>query len=136
MMSGSLQAKFQSSSAELQKLQNDLSNFIEAKQKLDAQLSENELVKKEFATLTSDNRVFKLVGPVLVRQDQAEAKHNVDTRLEFISGEIKRVESEIKDTEGKQEGTRKELMEIQAALQRLQDPQTSNPTNISNPLAR
>lgn len=32
--------------------------------------------------------MFKLVGPVLVKQDQNEAKQNVNTRLEFIQGEM------------------------------------------------
>ena len=43
---------------------------------------------QEFASLTEDNTVYKLVGPVLVKQDQAEAKQNVDTRLEFIKSEM------------------------------------------------
>lgn len=42
----SLQVRLQSVSEEFQKLQNDLSNTVEARQRLDAQLSENELVKK------------------------------------------------------------------------------------------
>ena len=32
--------------------------------------------------------VYKLVGPVLVEQDQVEAKNNVKTRLDFISSEM------------------------------------------------
>jgi chaperonin cofactor prefoldin len=43
---------------------------------------------QEFATLTPNNVVFKLVGPVLVKQEQAEAKSNVDKRLEFIREEM------------------------------------------------
>ncbi len=42
----SLPARLQAASAEYQKLQVDLSNAVEARQRLDAQLSENELVKK------------------------------------------------------------------------------------------
>jgi chaperonin cofactor prefoldin len=42
----SLPARLQAASSEYQKLQVDLSNAVEARQKLDAQLSENELVKK------------------------------------------------------------------------------------------
>ena len=41
-----LQTRLQSASAEYQKLQTDLSIAVDARQKLDAQLSENELVKK------------------------------------------------------------------------------------------
>lgn len=105
----SLQLRLQTASTDYQKLQADLSNVVEARQRLEAQLSENELVKKvrtcdlhdrymhayfynwpgqEFAQLTPDNVVFKLIGPVLVKQEQNEAKSNVETRLEFIRGEM------------------------------------------------
>lgn len=40
------QAKLQAASTEFQKLQLDLSNAVEARQRLEAQFSENELVKK------------------------------------------------------------------------------------------
>lgn len=42
----SLPARLQAASSEYQKLQVDLSDAVEARQRLDAQLSENELVKK------------------------------------------------------------------------------------------
>ena len=42
----SLHTQLQTLSAEYQKVQKDLSEAIEARQRLDAQLSENELVKK------------------------------------------------------------------------------------------
>ena len=32
--------------------------------------------------------VYKLIGPVLVEQDQVEAKSNVETRLGFIRSEM------------------------------------------------
>ncbi|KAJ7492736.1 prefoldin subunit 6 [Mycena latifolia] len=122
----SLQAKLQTASSEYQKLQADLSNAVEARQRLDAQLSENELVKKEFAQLAPDNIVYKQIGPVLVKQDQAEAKSNVETRLEFIKGEIKRVETQLQDIQLKSENKKNELGEIQATLQ--QAAQQSSPT--------
>ncbi|KAF5385317.1 hypothetical protein D9615_001418 [Tricholomella constricta] len=135
-MSDSLQVRLQRASAEFQKLQGDLSNAVEARQRLDAQLSENELVKKEFALLTPENRVFKLMGPVLVKQDQMEAKSNVETRLEFIRGEIKRVEAQLKDIEGKQDKKKSELVDIQTALQQLQAKQTpATTTELSSALA-
>lgn len=34
------------------------------------------------------NQVWKQVGPVLLKQDQSEAKANVSKRLEFIAGEM------------------------------------------------
>jgi len=42
----SLQARLQAASSDYQRLQADLSNAVEARQRLDSQLSENELVKK------------------------------------------------------------------------------------------
>jgi hypothetical protein len=42
----SLSSRLQAASSEYQKLQVDLSDAVEARQRLDAQLSENELVKK------------------------------------------------------------------------------------------
>lgn len=96
---------------------------VEHRQRLDAQKSESEAVKKvrrallplalalrssatlptdlltrlryatplviqEFASLTPSNTIYKQVGPVLLKQDQAEAKANVDKRLEFINSEM------------------------------------------------
>jgi prefoldin beta subunit len=46
----SLPARLQVASSEYQRLQADLSNAVEARQRLDAQLSENELVNKVVAT--------------------------------------------------------------------------------------
>ncbi|KAF8472190.1 prefoldin subunit 6 [Russula ochroleuca] len=116
----SLPARLQAASSEYQRLQTDLSNAVEARQRLDAQLSENELVNKEFATLTPNNVVFKLVGPVLVKQDQVEAKSNVNKRLEFIRGEIKRIEAQIEEIEQKSEKKKIELVELQTELQERQ----------------
>ncbi|TBU37503.1 prefoldin subunit 6 [Dichomitus squalens] len=117
-----LQERLQTTSADFQKIQNDLSLVVDARQKLEAQFSENELVKKEFASLTADNTVYKLIGPVLIKQDQMEAKQNVDTRLDFIRGEIKRVEGQLKDLGEKSETKKLQLVEIQAALQQHQQP--------------
>jgi len=82
---------------------------------------------QEFAQLSSENTVFKLIGTVLVKQDQAEAKSNVNTRLEFIRSEMfgfssdpikskltnkpcsRRVEGQIKDIEQNQEKKKGEV---------------------------
>lgn len=73
--------------------------------------------------------MYKLIGPVLVKQDQAEAKANVDKRLEFIKSEMYvtvlllasacyshrsaeyslRVENQIKDITEKSEKRRAEV---------------------------
>jgi len=43
---------------------------------------------QEFKTLKDDANVFKLVGPVLLKQDKDEAVAAVNGRLEFIGGEM------------------------------------------------
>jgi chaperonin cofactor prefoldin len=43
---------------------------------------------QELGMLAEDANVYKMIGPVLVRQDTLEARSNVSKRLEFIAGEL------------------------------------------------
>ncbi len=43
---------------------------------------------QELELLEEDANVFKLIGPVLVKQDLAEAKANVNKRIEYILAEL------------------------------------------------
>jgi prefoldin beta subunit len=52
------------------------------------QANENDMVKKELDLLDDEAKVYKLVGPVLLKQDVDEAKTNVNKRLEFINKEL------------------------------------------------
>ncbi len=45
--------------------------------------------------LEGDEKVFKLVGPVLMSVELEESKDNVSKRLEFIETEIKKLDSAI-----------------------------------------
>jgi len=38
--------------------------------------------------LDDDSNVYKLIGPVLVKQDQEEAKQNVQKRIDYINTEL------------------------------------------------
>ncbi|AAG12866.1 hydrophilic protein, putative; 29542-30030 [Arabidopsis thaliana] len=58
------------------------------RKKYTIQLGENELVLKELDLLEEDANVYKLIGPVLVKQDLAEANANVRKRIEYISAEL------------------------------------------------
>ncbi|KAJ1924558.1 Prefoldin subunit 6 [Tieghemiomyces parasiticus] len=84
----SLEAKLEATGKEFQKIQSDLSKAVENRQKLESQLQENEIVQKEFKLLKDDANVFKLIGPVLVKQDRPEATANVDKRIEYITAEM------------------------------------------------
>lgn len=119
------EARLQEVSTEYQKLQSDLAVQVEKRTRLDAQSSENEMVKKEFANFTANNIVYKLVGPVLIPQDQNEAKNNVETRLDFIRAEIKRADAQIKIIEESSEKKKTELLEIQSMIQQARSTSSS-----------
>ncbi|CAD6898143.1 unnamed protein product, partial [Tilletia laevis] len=104
----SAQKKLAALSNDYQTLQTELQKQVEIRQRLDAQLSENDQVKKEFAKLTPENQVYKLIGPALVKQEQAEAKANVDKRIEFINNEVTRVEDKLKELSKNMEAKRNE----------------------------
>ena len=58
------------------------------KEQLTAKRNENELVLKEFDLLDADSNVYKLVGPILAKQDLNESKGNVKERIKFLDGEM------------------------------------------------
>ncbi|BGO90494.1 hypothetical protein NBRC10512_006728 [Rhodotorula toruloides] len=128
-----LEAKLQAASSAYSKLETDYAKAVEARQRLDAQKTENESVKKELAALTLKNNVFKLVGPILMKQEPDEAKQNVDKRLEWIGGEIKRVETNLKDLETKLETRKVEIVNLQGQYQ--QQLQASGAAPSAGPAA-
>lgn len=93
----------------------DLQGLYTQKQQILLQLNENTLVKgvssvysqnissnglslltfKELDMLEENAGVYKLVGPVLITVDIHEAKENVSKRLQFIEGEISKIEAAI-----------------------------------------
>ncbi|KAI5361682.1 putative prefoldin beta [Septoria linicola] len=119
-------AQLQSLSDSYQSLQTQLSDLISARQKLESQQQENKGVQNEFANLDDDAAIYKLVGPVLLKQDTAEAKSTVEGRLEFIGGEIKRFEENIKAMQEKSESTKMEIMQIQSQMQEQQQPEAAS----------
>lgn len=59
------------------------------------------VMTQELNRLGDDANVFKLIGPALIKQDLIEAKSNVSKRIEYIKGEVDRVDGQIKSLEGK-----------------------------------
>jgi len=43
---------------------------------------------KEFDNLKEDETIYKMVGPVLLKQDKVEAESTVNGRLDFIGNEM------------------------------------------------
>ena len=61
--------------------------------------------------------MFKLVGPILVKQELGEAKVNVEKRLEFIKNELEKVQNNITEKEEEQAKSREKIIEIQKSMQ-------------------
>ncbi|GMP87867.1 hypothetical protein CsSME_00040069 [Camellia sinensis var. sinensis] len=83
-----LQRELESKGNDLSKLQKDIAKNHQVRKKYTIQLGENELVLKELDLLNEDANVYKLIGPVLVKQDLAEANANVRKRIDYISAEL------------------------------------------------
>ena len=60
------------------------------------------LIMQELELLDEDANIFKLVGPVLIKQDPLEATSNVKKRLEFIKGGVDRLDAQLKRLDDKQ----------------------------------
>lgn len=44
--------------------------------------------RQEFSKLKDDETIYKLIGPVLLKQEKVEAESTVNGRLEFIGKEM------------------------------------------------
>ncbi|KAI8098009.1 Prefoldin [Gilbertella persicaria] len=115
----SIEAKLEAESKAFQLLQKELAQVIENRQRLESQQQENELVNTEFKHLDEESNIYKLVGPVLVKQDKAEAATNVKNRLNLISSEIKRVETQLAELTQKAETKKQEIAQLQMQYQQL-----------------
>jgi prefoldin beta subunit len=80
--------------------------------------SENEMVLQELNIMSGDAAVYKLVGPVLAKQDTHEAKTNVEKRIEYIAKEIERMDKLEGEFQGKVEEHRKGITKLQEDMRR------------------
>jgi prefoldin beta subunit len=88
-MSGpSNQEQLQSLTDNYNSLSVKLSSTLQTLQTLEAQRTENSSVSLEFTRLTPKSKVYKLVGPVLVKQGLEEAKSTVEGRMGFIEKQM------------------------------------------------
>jgi prefoldin beta subunit len=61
-----------------------------------------------------------MVGPVLIKQDLVEARANVDNRLGYITKELSRLDSTLKNLNGKRQEKEKDLQRLTQRLQQMQ----------------
>ncbi|CAK7227850.1 Prefoldin subunit 6 [Sporothrix curviconia] len=105
---------------EYTKLQQEQQKLIVSQQRLTAQKTENEGVKKEFERLKDGESIYKLVGPVLLKQEKFEADSTVKGRLDFIDKEIARLENEINESNTKMDDIKEQIMATQTSAQPAQ----------------
>ncbi len=94
-------------------LQKDIAKLQAGAGQANTQIMENEMVLKELELLEDDAQVFKLIGPVLVKQELVEVKTNVSKRIEFIKNDISRLEANVKAKEKEQEEVSKQIRALQ-----------------------
>lgn len=90
---------------------------------------------QEFDKLKDGEQIYKLVGPVLLKQDKVEAESTVKGRLDFITKEMcvhqphdqivsisltvhsERHEGQIKEVQGKLEKKKGDIIQLQTSAQ-------------------
>eukprot|EP00638_Chattonella_subsalsa_P017672 CAMPEP_0117833968 /NCGR_PEP_ID=MMETSP0949-20121206/10630_1 /TAXON_ID=44440 /ORGANISM="Chattonella subsalsa, Strain CCMP2191" /LENGTH=142 /DNA_ID=CAMNT_0005675717 /DNA_START=30 /DNA_END=458 /DNA_ORIENTATION=+ len=95
----------------------ELQELMVKRQQLYSSANENGMVKQELDLLEDDAPVFKLLGPVLIKQDLMEAKDTVEKRIEFIQREMNKVQSGIEETQKKQSELTEKIMKMQQEMQ-------------------
>ena len=89
------------------------------KEKIVAKKNENDSVLTEFKMLDPDAKVYKLVGPILAKQDLEEARSNVTKRVEFLDKEVARLETLEADFQGKVTDKTANVKKMQNDFQRI-----------------
>lgn len=74
--------------SQYRQLQEEIQNLQTDRQVLMQQQNENEMVKQELALLDDTSQVYKMIGPILLKNDTDDAKQTVNQRLELITGEM------------------------------------------------
>eukprot|EP00826_Nyctotherus_ovalis_P050104 TRINITY_DN6107_c0_g2_i10.p2 TRINITY_DN6107_c0_g2~~TRINITY_DN6107_c0_g2_i10.p2 ORF type:complete len:135 (+),score=73.58 TRINITY_DN6107_c0_g2_i10:138-542(+) len=111
------QKQIEAEAKELEKIRREMAKLYEARKKYNEKKVENEDVLKEFECLGEGSVVYKLVGPVLAKQDVKEAKQTVEKRVAYITKELTRIDKTMEEFE-KQAKTKQEKMV--AIYQKLQ----------------
>ncbi|CAM9232944.1 unnamed protein product [Ectocarpus sp. 6 AP-2014] len=108
--------------AELKKLQgvqSELQALAASRSQFYQQANENGMVKQaspELDLLEDEAPVFKLVGPVLIKQDLEEAKQNVAKRLELIEREMAKVSKAFEEKQKEEAAIGDEIMRMQGGM--------------------
>lgn len=112
-----IQKKLQIELDSFKSTQKEYSKMVQQRQLLDGQLNENQNVLEEMNKLEEDkNNVYKLIGPILVKQSLTESKQNVGKRIDFISKELQKCNDRLTSIEKEQDKHRENLGKLQQQL--------------------
>lgn len=116
------QAMMNDEVAKLQSTNKQLQTLLQQRQKCLATEQENEMVAQEFKLIKDPEAtpVYKLVGPVLVKQDLDDARANVANRLQYFKQEKTRIDTQQKTLEQQRKASQDKLQEIQETVRKLQ----------------
>jgi len=115
--STAIQKKITAEVEQFKSAQKEFSKLVQQRQLLDGQLNENKSVLDELNILGPDNKVYKLFGPVLVKQELEESRQNVGKRMEYIKKELKRCNDTLEILEKRQDKHRENLQKLQQQFQ-------------------
>lgn len=113
---GELQIILEEQVKKFETMQKERDMNITKRQQLEAQLTENQMVQREFKLLNDDASVYKLIGQALIKQDLNESKDNIEKRLEYIGGEIKRVDKYLEEIPEKLKNQQDEIKKTQMMI--------------------
>ena len=82
-----------------------------------SQLTENQMVQQELQVLEASTKVYKMVGPVLLKNSVADATETVNKRLDFIRGEQTRLETKNQTLEARGAAIAATVQQMQSQLQ-------------------
>ncbi|XP_077288201.1 prefoldin 6 [Arctopsyche grandis] len=119
-MAEEIQKKFQKELDSFKAIEKDLTKAVSQRKLLDSQLNENKAVQQELDLLQAEAEVYKLIGPVLVKQGLEDARQNVSKRMEYISKELKRMDTNITSLQQRQEGSSTALSKLEKEFQQAQ----------------
>lgn len=102
-----------STNTDLQRNASSQSTFL-------SQRHENDMVLAELERVTDGDAVFKLTGGALLKQDPSEAVATVRKRLDYIGGELERLEAAAKDLNARAEKAQARVAAAQAEAVKAQ----------------
>lgn len=124
-----LQSTFRNETLKVQQLSEKAQTLQQQQARIQTQVAETEMVKKELDAVEDGYAVYKLSGPALIKQELPDAQLTVDSRLKYLTGERDRIEKEIEAVQNDTiksrnaiEAILKQYGELQAEAQKAAQP--------------